>query len=233
MSNNNASAVNNGDFVSETIEELLRSNRIIGYAKQDLHVINPLSVSVQSSGKKRLILDLRYVNQYILKKKVKFEDYRKALEYFCLGGYAFKFDMKSGYHRIDIFLEHQKFLGFSWTFPDGLIRYFAYTVLPFGLSSAPYIFTKVVRPLVKYWRAKGFYCVVYLDDGLCIERSLHNAKITSPQVQNDLLAAGFIVNQEKSIWIPVQNIEWLGILWDFHNGVISIPDRRIEKILKL
>ena len=37
-------------------------------------VVNPLSVSVQRSGKKRLILDLRYPNSYIQKSSVKFED---------------------------------------------------------------------------------------------------------------------------------------------------------------
>ena len=32
-------------------------------------IVNPLSVSIQSSGKKRLILDLRHVNLYIFKQK--------------------------------------------------------------------------------------------------------------------------------------------------------------------
>ena len=38
------------------------------------HVISPLSVSTNSSGKKRLILDLRYVNKHLWKQSVKFED---------------------------------------------------------------------------------------------------------------------------------------------------------------
>ena len=37
-------------------------------------VINPLSVSIISSGKKRLILDLRYVNTHVYKDKIQFED---------------------------------------------------------------------------------------------------------------------------------------------------------------
>ena len=116
VNKNNLSAINNSDFVVETIQELEGSGRIIERPMNTLHVINPLPVSTQSCGKKRLVLDLRYVNQFIYKKKVKFEDYRKALEYFCLGGYALKFDLKSGYHHIDIFSPHQVFLGFSWTF---------------------------------------------------------------------------------------------------------------------
>ena len=131
---NNLSAINNSVFVTESILDLLTSDRISEYSKHSLHVINPLSVSTKSSDKRRLILDLRFVNQFILKQKVKF-----ALDLFQYGGYACSFDLKSGYHHVDIFPSHQRFLGFSWTFPDGRTRYFAYTVLPFGLSSAPYI----------------------------------------------------------------------------------------------
>ena len=38
--------------------------------------------------------------------------------------------------------------------------------MPFGLSTGPYIFTKVMRPLVKHWRSQAYRIVVYLDDGL-------------------------------------------------------------------
>ena len=107
-------------------------------------------VAINSSGKKRLILDLRYVNTRVYKDKIKFEDW-KYFEHYLEGkeGYLFKFGLKNGYHYIDIFEPHQKFLGFSWVF-TGKIKFFVFTVLPFELTSAPFIFTKVVRSLVKY-----------------------------------------------------------------------------------
>ena len=91
----------------------LASGRISEFSKDSLHVTNPLSVSTQSSGKRRLILDLRFFNQFILKQKVKFEDYETALDLFQYGGYACSFDLKSDYHHVDIFPSHQRFLGFS------------------------------------------------------------------------------------------------------------------------
>ena len=46
------------------------------------HVVNLLSVSIQSSGKKRLILDLRHVNHFIWKQKfIRCEDWRVSLSY--------------------------------------------------------------------------------------------------------------------------------------------------------
>ena len=52
------------DFVEQAILELLQSDRVIEIS-EPAFVVNPLSVSVQNTGKKRLILDLRHVNQYI------------------------------------------------------------------------------------------------------------------------------------------------------------------------
>ena len=113
----------------------------------------------------RIILDLGYVNQHIFKQRVKFEDWRVGLDYFEKGSYFTKFDLKSGYHHLDIFPDHQHFLGFSWVMSDGTPSLFMFTVLPFGLSAVPYIFTKLLRPLVKQWRSQGIHTVVYLDDG--------------------------------------------------------------------
>ena len=105
----------------------------------------------------------------------------------------FSFDIKSGYHHVDIFPPHQSFLGFSW-FYKGKVRYFCFRVLPFGLSSAPYIFTKLFRPLVSNWRRKGIHIVVYLDDGLGEASSFQVALVCSAKVKGDLVQSGFVPN---------------------------------------
>ena len=51
---NNMSAIQNSDFVNEALKELIVSNCVIEVQNKP-HVINPLSVSTNSSGKKRLI----------------------------------------------------------------------------------------------------------------------------------------------------------------------------------
>ena len=77
-------------------------------------MVNPLSVSVQKSGMKRL--DFRHVNQFLGKDKVKFEDWKVALNYFQKGSYMISFDLKSGYNHIEITPESQTFLGFCLEF---------------------------------------------------------------------------------------------------------------------
>ena len=232
LTKNNNSAKLHSDFVSEAITELLESERISEVqCREKLHVINPLTVSVQPSEKRRLILALRVVNQCLYKRKVKFDDHKKALEYFTLNAFMTKFDLKSGYHHLDIFSEHRKYLGFGWTFKDGVQRFFQFNVLPFGLATAQYIFTKLLRPLVKLWKSRGFHCVVYLNDGLYIEETYNIAEHAAHHIQGDLHAAGFIVAEEKSIWEPIQVIEWLGFKWDAKAGTISVRDKRITKTL--
>ena len=89
-----------------------------------------------------MILDLRYVNDHLEKRKVKFGDWKTFQNYISSENYLFKFDLKSGYHHIEIFQPHVTYLGFQWEV-DGVPRYFCFADLPFGLSTAPYIFTKV------------------------------------------------------------------------------------------
>ena len=64
-------------------------------------VCHPLSVIVSSAGKKRLVIDLRYLNGYLLKDSFKYEDLRIAMLMFQKGDYLFLFNLKSGYHHVD------------------------------------------------------------------------------------------------------------------------------------
>lgn len=63
--NDKNSAITHSDFVSEAIQ-YLETNRIIEVIELP-NVVNPLSVTRQNCGKKRLKLDLRYVNKHIYK----------------------------------------------------------------------------------------------------------------------------------------------------------------------
>ncbi len=227
---NNKSAVLYSDFVTDAINDLLSKN-LISECEDKPVIVNPLSVSKQSSGKLRLILDLRYVNKYLWKNKIKFEDWNTALLYFQKGDFMGSFDLKSGYHHIEIFEDHCEYLSFAWEF-EGVKKFFSFQVLPFGLSTAPFIFTKTLRPLVRHWRKKGFFIVLFLDDGWFRSDSFSECEIVSNSIKSDLLAAGLVPNCEKSVWVPVQQIDWLGMSWNSAYGSLSILDRRVSDVLK-
>jgi hypothetical protein len=98
---NNSSAFDNWQFVFDSITKL---------EEHDLIVCSLLSVATQPGGKQRLILDIRYVSNHIYNQTIKFEDWRTALQYFESGSIFTKFDLKSGYHHLHIFSEHQPYL---------------------------------------------------------------------------------------------------------------------------
>jgi hypothetical protein len=128
---NNGSAFKLSSFVEQAINKSLKSGAAIEYTDILPYVINPLTVSVNHKGKKRLILDLRHVNQYIEKRKHKSESVSEAIQYIIKDGYMFKFDLSSGYHHVSIHKDHQKYLGFSWKFKN-TVKYFMFCALPFG-----------------------------------------------------------------------------------------------------
>ena len=69
---NHRSAFEHAQFVEEAIKELVAAQCVVQCAEYPV-VCSPLSVVVSGTGKKRLVLDLRYVNQFILMKKFKYE----------------------------------------------------------------------------------------------------------------------------------------------------------------
>ena len=158
--------------------------------------INPLHVVQQSGGKCRLILDLSYLNRFIWKQSVRFEDIRTVFDLFESGYFFFTFDLKSGYHHVEIFSDHRQYLGFFWNF-GSVVKYFVFTVLPFGLSSAPYIFSTLVRSLVNYWRGLGRRVVTFLDNGIGGSPDYASCLVHSRLCRSDLDSAGFFCEPSK------------------------------------
>ena len=130
------------DFVMESVQELL-NNRCVQEVKTKPVVCSPLSVVSNHEGKCKLVLKVRHLNQFLRKDHFNYEDLRIATLMFEKGDFLMKFDLKSGYHHLDIFEAHQAYLGFTWEL-KGNLKYFVFTVLPFGLSSACYPFTKLL-----------------------------------------------------------------------------------------
>ena len=84
---------------------------------------------------------MRHVNKFLLRRSFKYEDLRITMTLFEQGELMFSFDLKSGYHHVDIAAQHYKYLDLEW--------FYVFTVLPFGLAVAPYVFTKLLQAMEK------------------------------------------------------------------------------------
>ena len=223
---NNASALRNKQFVTDEIEKL--SNKgFVAEKFREPFCCNPLTVA--EKGKLRLVLDLRHVNKFINEKHFRYEDLNCLAEILEKDDFFVRFDLTAGYHHVDINEHCQKYLGFAWA--DGeRDRFYEFTVLPFGLSPAGYVFSKIMRPITKCWRGQGFKVVIFLDDGIASNGGSAETKILADIIQSDLKRAGFSVNFTKSDFTPTKRGEWLGMIVDTEKMTFQVPT---EKILKL
>lgn len=172
----NKSAIENVEFVSKEVDCLLKKGCISEVSCKP-KVVNSLTVAGNKASKLRLVLDARHVNPHLFKYKHQYEDAKVAKCMFTAEDYIFSFDLKSAYHHIEIHELSREYLGFKWQ-----DRYYVFNVLPFGISTAGYIFTKVMREIVKFWRSKGIRIVMYLDDGIGGGFSLREVERISSEI---------------------------------------------------
>ena len=128
---NNKSAINNFEFIENSIKEKMATGTI---AERNHSPPSPPPLE---------LLNLCHMNLY--KDKIKLDDWKCFENYLPANKrYLFKFDLKNGYHHIDIFNSYPTYLDFSWNI-NGSTKHFVFNVLPFCLSSALFVFRKVVH----------------------------------------------------------------------------------------
>ena len=224
---NNKSYYEHIDFAAGEIEGLIRSGKV-EIVQTKPRMVNPLSVAVQPS-KKRLVLDCSYLNSFVVVPPFKMDDVKTGLSFFKKEAYMISFDLKDGYHHIAIHEDFKDYLGFSFL-REGKVVYARFLVAPFGLRDVPYLFTKMLRPLVAHWRRVGLECCVYLDDGFSCSQSKGQAIEASVHIRKDLMRAGLVWSIKKSLWEPRQEIDWIGFIWNSVAGTLRIRERRVVKL---
>ena len=120
-----------------------------------------------------------------------------------------------------------RFLRFSWE-----EEYYQFKTLPFGLTSAPYVFTKLLRPVAALFRQAGLRILVYLDDWLLLASDPDLLKDQGEYVSSNLQSLRFLLNHKKCIMVPTQSIEFLGFIIDSRRMTLSLPAVKVDKIHK-
>ena len=113
------------------------------------------------------------------------------------------------------------------------MQFYVFASLPFGLATAPYVFNKITRPLVKHWRAHGFRVFMFFDDGTAASSDLPQGVLMASCIRKDLYYSGFLTNVEKSFWSPQQQLEVLGYWVDLARDLFIGPKQRCDKVKAL
>ena len=130
------------DFARQQVAKAVQAKVVVRWPWPHCRpwVVLPLSVAVDAYGKKRLILDARYVNAFLQYLGFKYEQLADLPCFTAAGDFIITDDLLSGYHHCRQHADTWGLLGFEL---DG--KLYCFTCLPFGLSQAPWAFTQVQR----------------------------------------------------------------------------------------
>ena len=137
-------------------------------------------------------------------------------------------DLKDAYLSVAIWEEHRKYLRFVWN-----SQLYEFQCLPFGLCSAPRVFTKLLKPVLARLRHQGIRLIMYLDDMLVMAQSREELEGHLLQITSLIESLGFLVNQEKSQLTPSQVILYLGFLIDSRGMKIMLTEEKVAQMVAI
>jgi hypothetical protein len=181
----------------------------------------------KSSGAWRPILNLKPLNRFIVYRHFKMESLDNVRHLLRPGYWMGKVDLRDAYFTVPIHTADRKFLQFRW---GGEIWQF--TCMAFGLSAAPWVFTKLIRPVTAWLRARGVRIVAYLDDFFVCGPSVEKVRESLSDLRAILEWLGFVINDEKSVEIPVQQLQFLGFMIDSNLMTLSLTQEKRASISK-
>ena len=126
-----------------------RSCRASGTSGKKIHLHNISGGKRNGSGQYRPVINLEALNRFVESTPFKMKSLQIAKSLLQPGDYMMKLDLKDAYHP----------------------KFYEFHCLPFGLSSAPRAFTKMLKPVAALLRSQGVRVVFYLDDILLLHQS--------------------------------------------------------------
>ena len=217
---------------TDTVAELLATGCIEdvtdrAHLHQEVSYILPLlMVPKKGTDKMRMCFDARELNQRIENFHFKMETADVAARLMRPGDYMFTIDLWQGYYQIPLRQDFRRFCCFRWN-----DRIYRWCVLPFGVSTAPRVFSKLIRVVLEGWRRDGIRCSGYIDDLIFFARTWEEALALRTRVLADLEALGFQLNAAKVHLTPTQSVEFLGyILQSTPYTVLRVPKPKVDAV---
>ena len=182
----------------------------------------------KSSGGFRPVLDLSALNRFLEQKPFRMETPSSIRDSIRKGDWATTLDLRDAYFHVSIHPKDRKFLRFAWK-----DKVFQFKVLPFGLSLAPWVFTRVTRELAISLRSQGIRVHMYLDDWLTLAQSSPLCMDHSQQVINTASRLGFSPHWEKSSLTPSQKFTFLGMAFNTLSFLVAPTEDRLVRFMAL
>ena len=153
----------------------------------------------------RPVIDLSRLNTFLHVEKFKMETPESIRTSLIPGEWVASIDLSDAYLHIPIHPHSRKYLRFCHR-----SQVFQFTSLPFGLATAPQVFTMIVKEVKLMALCRGLRLHQYLDDWLIRSHSREEALVNTQAVVDLTQSLGWIINQQKSELNPTQVFSFVG-----------------------
>lgn len=211
-----------------SINKLLELGAISPCRRSKNDFISNIFLASKPNGGKRFILNLKALNKFISTTHFKMEDHRTAAKLVPEEGFMATIDLKEAYLLVPISKKHRKYLRFEFE-----QTCYEFNAMPYGLSVAPRVFTKLMKEVINYLRHRGYRSVIYLDDILCIGDTYDECCDNVNRTLTLVKCLGFIINNEKSSLEPSQICRFLGFVYNTVDMSLSLPNNKRQSIIQL
>ena len=187
--------------------------------------ISPIFLVPKSSGGFRLILDLSSLNLYIQTPQFRMTNHSELANRLTPPAWMVSLDLQDAYLHIPIRKSLHRYLAFTL---DNELWFFR--ALPFGLSPAPYLFTRILRWPLSILRSQGVQVLAYLDDWILWAKSAELLQVHVSMACDLLTKLGWLINLEKSHLTPCTDLTWLGVRWLPQQARWGLPREKVLAI---
>ena len=156
-------AIDEWQEIEQAIETLKEKGAIKMCKAEKGQFLSPYFLVPKPDGSFRFMFNLKKFNSHVKSVHFKLEDLKPVTKLISSGDHMVSIDLQDAYLLVPVHKQSQKYLKFE--FRGNMYKF---VCLPFGLSTSPYVFPKILNPVMKILRSQAYRSVIYLDDILCI-----------------------------------------------------------------
>ena len=221
-------AIDEWQNIEQAIESLEEKGAIKVCKAEKGQFLSPYFLVPKPDGSFRFIFNLKKLNSHVRSVHFKLEDLKTATQLISSGDHMISIDLQDAYLLVPVHKQSQKYLKFEFRG-----KLYKFVCLPFGLSTSPYVFTKVLKPVMKILRSQAYRSVIYLDDILCIGGHYDDCLKNALATINTLQTLGFLINNNKSVLVPKTVCKFLGFLLDSEQIILKLTEKKKEALISL
>ena len=199
----------------------LRSFRRDWQTNKSLSFYSRLFLVPKPHQRWRPVIDLSRLNTFLHIEKFKMETPESIRTSLIPGEWVSSIDLSDAYLHTPFHPNSRKYPRFCHR-----SQVFQFTSLPFGLATAPQVFTMIVKEVKLMTLSRGLRLHQYLDDWLIRSQSQEKAQVNSQAVVDLTQYLGWIINQEKSELKPTQVFSFVGYVYHLDSALVKPTQER-------